>query len=307
MITHEASEDELPCEHTVINPAIAAIDDDLETVYEAKVTRDPSIYINFNQPLVVCGLKYTSGTTSNDSIGYFIYVKNEAGGWQHVATGNFNGSGIAYFANADKKYISTYETTEIRLQLTKQNGKTISIAELDVLGVTGDNVDFRRVFEKQETAYGILSGDYKYGTREQDFIPEGSLVFTGSYKGNPTYNAVILYDENGNIVGGTGVDDEGEASQIILADVPDGSIITDVSNGTWVYWINPEDIDNMVWPEKVRVELYRVNNAITNEGQRIVSDSLFEKVPDKDKMSPITIGGNRKYNTEVTTEGGDKE
>ncbi len=307
MITHEASEDELPCEHTVINPAIAAIDDDLETVYEAKVTRDPSIYINFNQPLVVCGLKYTSGTTSNDSIGYFIYVKNEAGGWQHVATGNFNGSGIAYFANADKKYISTYETTEIRLQLTNQNGKTISIAELDVLGVTGDNVDFRRDGEKAEAAFGILSGDYKYGTREQDFIPEGSLVFTGSYKGNPTYNAVILYDENGNIVGGTGVDDEGEASQIILADVPDGSIITDVSNGTWVYWINPEDIDNMVWPEKVRVELYRVNNAITNEGQRIVSDSLFEKVPDKDKMSPITIGGNRKYNTEVTTEGGDKE
>ena len=66
----------------------------------------------------------------------------------------------------------------------------------------------------------------------------------------------------------------------------------------------------MIWPEKVRVELYKVNNAITNEGQRIVSDSLFKKIPAKDKMSPITIGGNRKYNadnTDVTTESGDKE
>lgn len=312
MITHEASEDELPCEHTVINPVIAAIDDNLETVYEANVTGTPSIYINFNQPLVVSGMKYTSGTTANDPISYFIYVKNDAtGAWQHVATGSFNGSGVVYFANSDNKYISTYETSEIRLQFTNQGGKTISIAELDVLGVTGDNVDFRKDGESAEAAFGILSADYKYGTKDEDFIPEGSLVFTGSYKGNPAYNAVILFDENGDIVGGTGVDDEGKAQQIILADVPDGSLITDVSNGTWVYWINPEDIPNMVWPEKVRVELYRVNNALTNEGQRIVSDSLFETIAAKDDMSPITIGGSRKYTTEdtteVTTEGGDTE
>ncbi len=31
---------------------------------------------------------------------------------------------------------------------------------------------------------------------------------------------------------------------------------------------------------KVRAELYRVNDALTNEGQRLVSDSLFEAVPE---------------------------
>ena len=47
-------------------------------------------------------------------------------------------------------------------------------------------------------------------------IPAGSLIFTGSYKGNPAYNVVLLYDQNGSIVGG--VDEEGSvvASQIIL-------------------------------------------------------------------------------------------
>ncbi|MDE6784838.1 MAG: hypothetical protein K2J26_05645, partial [Ruminococcus sp.] len=301
--TQDAEENSVSCHPTVHDPIELAIDDNLDTVYEAKVVDSPSIYLEFNQSLVVSGLKYTSGNDSTDPINYFIYVADPtvSNGWRHVATGSIKGSGTVYFANADNKYISTYETTGIRFQFTNQNGKNISIAELDVLGVTGDNVDFRRDGEKAEAAFGILSADYKYGTKENDFIPEGSLVFTGSYKGSPAYNAVILFDENGEIVGGNGVDDEAKSQQIILADVPDGSLITDVSNGTWVYWINPEDIDNMIWPEKVRVELYRVNNALTNEGQRIVSDSLFEAVPDRDKMSPITIGGNKKYTAENDT------
>ncbi len=302
---HAAEEDGVSCKQTVIDPATAAIDDNLDTVYEPTVSGNPSIYIKFNQPLVVSGLKYTAGNTENAISTCFIYVKDEqTGSWIYVGGERFNENGVIYFANADEKYISTYETTEIRFQITYQSGKTVSIAELDVLGVTGDNVDFRRDGETATAAFGILSEDYKYGTKKNDFIPEGSLVFTGSYKGNPTYNAVILFDENGNIVGGNGVDDDGKAQQIILADVPDGSLITDVSNGTWVYWINPEDISNMVWPEKVRVELYRVNNALTNEGQRIVSDSLFETTAAKNKMPSITLGGDRKYTTE---ESGDTE
>ena len=33
--------------------------------------------------------------------------------------------------------------------------------------------------------------------------------------------------------------------------------------------------------QKVRVELYRVNNAQTNEGQRMVSDSVYEDMPEE--------------------------
>ena len=51
-------------------------------------------------------------------------------------------------------------------------------------------------------------------------------------------------------------------------------------------------MEDMNIPETVRVELYRVNNALTNEGQRMVSDSLFEEVPAKDKLPTITLSGN---------------
>mgnify|MGYP006989196703 FL=1 len=41
--------------------------------------------------------------------------------------------------------------------------------------------------------------------------------------------------------------------------------------------------------KKVRAELYRVNDALTNEDQRLVSDSLYEEVPSS--LPTITIKG----------------
>ena len=107
------------------------------------------------------------------------------------------------------------------------------------------------------------------------------MIFTGKYKGNPAYNAVLLFDQNGGIVGG--VDAEGNlmAQQIILAEVPDNGPIQEVAEGTWIYWIEPNDNISLESILSVRAELYRVNNALTNEGQRLVSDSLFKKMPEK--------------------------
>ena len=88
---------------------------------------------------------------------------------------------------------------------------------------------------------------------------------------------VILYDQDGNIIGGTNEVGELVAQQILLAEVPVQGDIQNVWDGTWIYWIEPgQDLTGIT---KVRAELYRVNDAITNEGQRLVSDSLFEAMP----------------------------
>ena len=65
-----------------------------------------------------------------------------------------------------------------------------------------------------------------------------------------------------------------------MAPQPGDAMLGDVSEGSWVYWIEPGDFANMELPKQVRAELYRVDNALTNEGQRLVSDSLPGKVPD---------------------------
>ena len=98
--------------------------------------------------------------------------------------------------------------------------------------------------------------------------------------GNPAYNVLILYDEQGNIVGG--MDETGalKSQQIILADVPDEGELGTTSDGTWVYWIEPgAEGTELEVPERVRAELYRVDNAMTNEGQRLVSDTNWMDVP----------------------------
>ena len=289
--------DEMPCEQTIHNPAEQAIDTNTKTVYTPTVTdNNAAIILELNENLTVSGLKYTSGE-ENPISEYQIYVQDEnyvpvtseenteideTGRWILVAEGEFKGTGseIVYFANDKNEYVSTYSTSAVKIVLPNQAEKTVSITELDILAPTGDNVDFRRTEEDSATAViGTLDKDYKYGDKDADVIPAGSLVFTGSYKGNPAYNVVLLYDEKGNIVGGIDADGDVVSQQTILADVPKGENITDVSNGTWIYWIEPEQLENMKLPEKVRVELYRVNDAETNEGQRLVSDSLFETVP----------------------------
>jgi hypothetical protein len=154
-----------------------------------------------------------------------------------------------------------------------------------VLGVTGDDVDFRRTNGEQKPVIGKLKTAFDYGGGT---IPAGSLVFTGVYKGNPAYNVVILYDQDGNIVGGTGADGSVNADQIILADVPDTGNIQDVSDGSWVYWIEPEHMIDLTNLQQVRAELYRVDHAETNAGQRLVSDSKFETMPEELKDIELT-------------------
>ncbi len=271
---HEADEN-MPCEETEDNPALKAIDGDNSTLYAPEVTADNAeLVIGFNKLQTVSGIKITSGVGSD----YEAYVL-DGGEWRLAAEGKLSDSGIVYFANDDSLYVASYSTDSVKVVIKGQNGSKISIGELDIVGVTGDNVDFRRD-DTGSAAIGLLGSDYKYGTNETDIIPAGSLVFTGSYKGNPAYNIVLLYDNKGNIVGG--IDGEGniKAQQIILADVPEKGNIANVSNGTWIYWIEPNELSQMTVPAAVRAELYRVNNALTNEGQRLVSDSMLETVPD---------------------------
>ncbi len=281
--------DEDPCEPKPADPAAYALDNKPETAFEALVVSYSEIVLEFNKPLVVSGLKYTagSGKTITD---YIISVRNEDGEWTEAAKGSFDGSGIAYFANADGKYVSTYRTTAVKLAIPGQTGDTVSIAELDVVGPTGDNVDFRKAGDTGTTVIGKLSADFKYGQNAADVIPKDSIVFTGSYKGSPAYNVVLLYDQNGKIVGGADEKGNLKAAQVILAEVPDTGKIEDVSDGTWIYWIEPKDQAGLNGVEKVRAELYRVNDALTNEGQRLVSDSLFETMPKN--LPDITFSGN---------------
>ncbi len=264
------------------------IDDDASTGFtgqtDAGVT--PEIILHLNQDEVVTGLVYTagSGTGIKD---FQIYVSENGTRWTRVKTADtgFQTTDQAqtiYFR--DEKNLYTYNAAYVKLTAPGQGGKELTVSELSLLGQTGDNL----VFEETESM-GILSADYM--DNGEVLIPKGSLVFTGRYKGNPAYNTVLLWDENGRIVGG--LDSEGSicAKQVIFAPDPENGMLGEVSDGIWVYYIEPGFDVSSVSSGKVRGELYRVDDAQTQEGERLVSSTTFVEVPAQLPSITLNKGG----------------
>ncbi len=175
------------------------------------------------------------------------------------------------------EWIGTYDARYVRITFTKAG--SVSIKEIDICGPSGDNLEFMKAGDGQP-AIGILSKDYQYGDKNEDVIPQGSLIFSGNYKGNPAYNVVVLYDTQGNVIGAK--DGNVEAGQVIFADVPEHGELGETSDGTWVYYVEPGkwDMDALKNLGGVRGELYRVDDAKTLEGERVVSDTLVIQIPD---------------------------
>ncbi len=236
---------------------------------------DPEIIIDLGQEETITGFVYE--TVSGTPIDRFeIYVSTSGDdGWKQVTTTEkqFSLSGgrqTVYFHDSANLY--TYDASRVRLEARGQSGKPLTISEISLLGQTGDDISFA-----DTGGIGILRSEYTGSSGEK--IPQGSLIFTGQYKGNPAFNTVLLWDENGNLVGGTDADGSIRAAQIIFAPQPaGGGLLGEISSGTWVYYVEPEYAAAFA-SRKVRAELYRVDNALTNEGERLVSSTPFVDVP----------------------------
>ena len=183
-------------------------------------------------------------------------------------------------------WIGTYDARYVRLTIP-QTGD-ISIKEIEICGPTGDNLEFMST-DSGQPAIGVSTADFKYGNQTDDIIPAGSLIFTGTYKGNPAYNLVVLYDTEGNVIGEK--DGNVSAKQVILANVPEHGNLGETSAGTWVYYVEPGQWseDSLKKLSGVRGELFRVDNALTLEGERIVSDTPVISIPDS--LPDITLTG----------------
>lgn len=275
------------------------IDGDTTTIYEGTRTADTDksvITIDMHQSERVTALRYQGSDLGSVD----LEVSADGSTWTAVKSGYAvrKDTGKPYTEiwfdaveeDARDNWIGTYDARYVRLTIS--GTEKVTIHEIEICGPSGDNVDFFTT-DAGQAAIGILENDYVYDTdTTKDVIKKGSLIFTGTYKGNPAYNVVMVYDDKGNVIGSTEGSGVLEAGQVIFADVPEKGNLGETSNGTWVYYVEPgkwnqEDMKGL----KVRAELYRVDNALTLEGERMVSDTQIISIPDT--IPPITLTGSK--------------
>lgn len=251
---------------------------------------DASVTINFGENLEITAVRcYLGDNVQHPTSGlYAIELSNDGNIWEQVDLGKLDIQGNCatfYLDDGGSDRLFIYDANYLRVTALDQTG--LSISEIDVLGPTGDDI------ELSSTGMGYLEKDTVVGENEdgaQVAIPAGSLVFTGTYQGNPAYNAVILYDYDKLVPGSERPQNSAMINdvfhQVIFGERPVDGELPDVKSGYWVCYITPDEMgEGFTLPKNICAELYRVDDAITMEGQRRVADSDIVAVPPADVLS----------------------
>ena len=178
------------------------IDNKAETAYTGNSSADGFITIDMGRVQEITSLQYRGGALSDMT----IEVSPDGAFWKsvkaHATLPASDNRHTVWFDSVDPEakddWIGTYDARYIRLLFYKS--EAVSISEIDICGPSGDNLEFYQS-DSQTPAVGILKNAYQFGKNDTDVIPAGSLIFTGTYKGNPAYNVVMLYDADGNVIG----------------------------------------------------------------------------------------------------------
>ena len=294
------------------NPSLANIIDDKDsTVYEGKKLKneDPYVLIDTNEVKSLAGIKYTAPTTttklfkksktSKQAINnYKIEVSKNGNDWTTVKNGSFkldpnNPTETIYFDKEDVeggKQLNVYNARFVKL--TAIGATNISIAELDLISPPGDNIEIGVAEDNinYKNGLGILKEDFIYQPdnpitpeNEEKKIPKGSVIITGEYRGNPAFNVpLVLNEKEENIAD--------KYNGILMAEIPNNGNLEEISEGNWVYWVEPEYANQFMENKEIFAELYRTDTADAKEGgQRLVSDTFKIDVPDK--LPEISLSG----------------
>lgn len=330
----EDERDEHTGHGTVQNGVITRINDNNpDTVFQGMKdgNQDPYVIIDLNSNKSLVGLTYTAPkvTTRKFSLknlfksseekvykpisDYEIYTSLDGQNWTLSSSGKFDTSKTTqtvYFSEDGKteaKQLWAYDARYVKL-VAKKNSE-ISIAELDLLTAAGDNIEIGVDNDDQvyKNGVGRLKSDYQYA--DGKVIPAGSIIVTGEYRGNPAFNVPLLLNEN----------DENfalKAKAILLATLPEDSELSEVAEGNWIYWIEPQDqgkvdvgngLEENLDGTAIKAELYRYNKL--NEegapvGQRLVSDTFLVQLPSDLNTLPeieLNSASTRAFSSEDTT------
>jgi hypothetical protein len=293
------------------------------------INADPYIIIDLKGSKSITGLKYTKSddaisklslrnifakdTSFNAIDKYEIYISDDNKDFTKVSEGKFefgkdsvlggsNGDNIAKVLFEEDSNLMTYDARYVKLVAV--GAKNIDIADIELIGTTGDNIEIGFIDATTNTkvnGVGRIDEDYvlqadNTDTLEDDsvIIPKDSIVIIGEYKGNPAFNIPLLIDKNNKTING---------EVALMANVPEDAELGTVASGTWIYWLSKEDFNRLT--DSVKAELYRYDKLVDGApvGQRLVSDTLYTNITatDFNGLPLISIANSVNIDNELDT------
>lgn len=189
--------------------------------------------------------------------------------------------------NAEDGSIGIFDANYLRITNLPEG---ITISQMDFLSYPGDTIEI------SDTAIGYLANSY-------DAIPAGTLIVTGTYRGDPVYNTIRI---NGKFLEGQAETGEQELVEralngdvYLFAEIPEEGDMAEVGNGIWIFvpdvqreaQLTEGSCFTSVLPSQIRAELYRTDSPDSADGKRLVSNTLWVSTPTEETMPQIILGG----------------
>lgn len=209
---------------------------------------------------------------------------------------------VAYFnkPNTSDTRIWTYDVETLVMTNVPEN------ADLQLIAYAEDDVAFM-----QGGAVGRLESDYVYGPDPEDQISAGTLVVTGTYRGDPVYNTLRIkgdftsteLDENGEQVTSR-VERYLDGYALLFAEIPKDGEVSTISDGFFIFVPNVQKeqelqgvqshctVENLL-PTRMMVELYRTDDPNHADSLRLTASSSWIYSPGGDELPSIVLKGDQ--------------
>lgn len=279
--------------------------------YDLSRTDDTVTITMKNGAVPVSGIKLTGAGALAGQGAYTVSVTEKdktvtakSGDYSKNEAVNDTSSYLAYFnkpeADSNDTRIWVYDVETLVMTNVPEN------AQVELISYAGDDVAFA-----QGGAVGVLEKDYRYGTGTEDVIRAGTLVITGTYRGDPVYNTLRIKGEFAT----TTVTENGEQEitsvqryldgyALFFAEIPKDGQVSDISDGIFIFVPNVQKeaelqgehshctVNNLL-PTRMMVEFYRTDDPNSAEKLRLTASTSWIYSPGGDELPTIALkGGN---------------
>ncbi len=276
-----------------------------KSAYTETKNSDGSIKLVMNKQTAVSGVKITNAPSTGV---YTVSIARDGEAEVIAKNGDFANNetpDAGYYVS----YFNKPGTTDTRIWTYDAKEITISgvpaDASIELISYAGDNIEFT-----SDAAVGVLKSDYVYDDGEggTSTIKAGTIVVTGTYRGDPMYNTIQV---NGKFISVNPETNEETVTEraidgyaLLFAEIPADGEVSDISDGIFIFVPDVQkeaelqgvgdahdcSADSLL-PAQINAELYRTDTIDSTESKRKTSDTIWIDSPSYASMPDIILEG----------------